>query len=166
LALYYPKSPEGGGKLTSRLTESNWKKASSIRFHKNGGFIRVYVVGHRYFDRVAGGFMGPGAYVYEGRVVCESYPTDSVGQSKVPEIKSAAGWGFSGTVQNVDGRALSFFDPKSKKKYVDSLAKEFWTVQEALTYANGEDGGRIAQETEPVRVTWTKSGYILRRDSA
>lgn len=110
--------------------------------------------------------MGGGAYIYEGRVVCESYPSGSLQPIKVPEIKTVAGWGFAGIIQNSDGQEIEFSDPKNRKVYIDSLADQFWTIHEALAYANGEDGGKLAMETYAVRVKWTKTGYKLQRNIA
>jgi hypothetical protein len=160
---YYPKSIHEGGKLTSRLTERNWRKASALREHTRAGLIRVYIVGHRYFDRGAGPFMGPGGWVYEGRVVCECYPVAVSEQLRIPAIKSVAGWGFSGFVPASKGEMIEVSDPKNEKTYIDELAEEFWNVRDALRYANGEDGGALGLQTKPVRVSWTKSGYRLWR---
>jgi len=84
----------------------------------------------------------------------------------MPEIRSAAGWGFAGPAQLPDGQVIELSDPENTKEKIDSLAREFWTVEEALSYANGEDGGAIAVETEPVRVTRGKPGYKFKRRDA
>jgi hypothetical protein len=166
MSMTWPQPPEAGGKLTSRLTVNNWRHASLIRFHKQAGFIRVYVVATRYFDRGAGGFMGSGAFVQEGRVVCESYPAATGKKLRVPALKSVAGWGYAGPGRTNDGVELDISDPNNLKTYVDNLSDEFWAVGEAISYANGEAGGALALETEPVRVTWSRAGYRLSRIDA
>ncbi len=163
MSMTWPQPPEAGGKLTSRLTGNNWRHASLIRFHKQAGFIRVYVVGHRYYDRGAGGFMGGGSFIQEGRVVCESYPSEPAKKHRVPALKSVAGWGYSGPGRTDDGVELDISDPKNLKACVDNLSAEFWSVGEAIAYANGEAGGALALATEPVRVTWARASYRLRR---
>ncbi len=60
----------------------------------------MFIVGHRYYDRGSGGFMaGRGANIFEGRVVCVSYPTTPGKKGTVPEIRSLAGWGIKGTAK-------------------------------------------------------------------
>ncbi len=111
---------------------------------------------------------GRGAYVFEGRVICESYPRTSGARNQSPEIRSVAGWGFNGTVMTTadDASALSFSDPKNRKLSLDALGAAFWKVDEAVAYANGESGGLLATTTEPVRVSRTRDGYRLQRVDA
>jgi hypothetical protein len=168
-ALCYPPPPEDGGKLTSRLTASNWRRASAIRFHEAAGFLRVYVVGHRYYDRSTGSFMGGrGSYVFEGRVVCESYPRAPWSKFVAPEVRSVAGWGFTGSVSafGVSGPTLDFADPKNHKRLLDALGASFWTVREAIAYANGEADGLLASCTESTKVRKSKLGYRVQRIDA
>jgi hypothetical protein len=160
--LHYPRSPQRGGKLASRLILSNWRSASALRYHKHLGLIRVSLVGMRYFDRGAGGFMGGGAWVYEGRVVCATYPEMVEGdEDRIPEIRSVAGWGFAGDAPSGRGRKVKIADRRASRPEVVGYEKAFWTIDEALDYANGEDDGAIGKDTFPVRVRLTNAGYRI-----
>lgn len=110
----YPHPPHLGGKLTSRLTRRNWRSASLLRRHPRWGLIRVIVVGMRYWDRGAGGFMAGGAWVYEGRVLCRSYPAAGEERETVPAYRSKARWGFEGEVPLEDGSTLVMEDPPAR----------------------------------------------------
>ncbi len=52
-------------------------------------------------------------------------------------------------------------DSTKKKPEARRYEREFWNVADAIAFANGEDGGSIAQDTTIVKVTWTRSGYRL-----
>lgn len=148
-------------KLVNRLTLRNWRSASVIRFMLGTGYFRVSVVGNRYFDRGAGGFMGPGEWVYEGRVICSTYPEAVEDCIRSPAIKSKAGWSYEGEVQTASGDTVLVSDRSSSKRVAEALNREFWSIDEALAYANGEDAGLLADISLPVKVTRTKAGYRL-----
>ena len=150
-------------KLVNRLSRRNYRSAALIRFHPEFGFFRVEVVGLRYFDRGAGSFMGPGGWVYEGRVVCRSYPDEPPPEYSRPAILSKAGWGFEGEVSGPDGNAIQFADGVSTKSAVAALDREFWDIDQALAYANGVDDGDLAQCSKPMRVRRLSNGYRLER---
>jgi hypothetical protein len=106
--------------------------------------------------------MGGGGWVFEGRVICESYPAPVEGRANMPEVRSVAGWGYAGTVERDGEDAIEIGDEPATKPAAKDLEKEFWDIDDAIAYANGEDDGIIAQVTSPVRVTWSKSGYKIR----
>jgi len=150
-------------KLVNRLTLRNWRNASIIRFMPDVGYFRVTVVGNRYFDRGAGGFMGPGEWIFEGRVICSAYPEIIEDLPRVPEIKSKAGWGYRGVVSDPSDQMVLVEDKTSSKQEIQALNQEFLTLEEAITYANGDDGNLLAKSSEPVVSSRTKSGYKLKR---
>ena len=156
------RSGNSAYKCTSRLTKGNWRKASLIRRHTSLGLLRIYIVGMRYFDRGAGGFMAGGELVYEGRIVCERYPQQVGDSPKTPEIRSKAGWGSKGNVTTTDGTTITLEDWQSHRSDASDYNKEFWTIDKAIDYANGSDDGEIGKDTIPVKVTWTKAGYRIR----
>lgn len=165
--LRYPDSPAKGGKLTNRLTLANWRDASLIRFHPTLGYIRVSIVGMRYYDRGAGGgFMCTGAWVYEGRVVCSAYPESIDDVDHLPTVQSVAGWGYEGSAPCDDGHTVQMGDKRPSRDGVQKLGKAFWSLEKAIEYANGLGDGAIARKTEPVHVQWTKAGYKLVRLSS
>jgi hypothetical protein len=160
--LRFPRSPQRGGKLASRLTTWNSRDASALRCDRHLGLIRVSLVGMRYFDLGAGGFMGGGAWVYEGRVACATYPELVEGdEDRIPEIRSVAGVGFAGDAPSRSGRRVKIADRRASRPEVVSYEKAFWNIDEALDYANGEDDGAIGKHTFPVRVRPTKAGYRI-----
>jgi hypothetical protein len=127
------------------------------------GYFRVSVIGLRYFDRGAGGFMGPGEWIFEGRVVCSAYPESIEELPRLPEVKSRAGWGYRGVVSDASVQSVLVEDRASTKPEIQALNLEFWNLEEALAYANGEDEGLVAKSSVPVAISRTKSGYRLAR---
>lgn len=151
----------------NRLRRSDWRGASVIRHHLRLGFIRLAIVGMRYFDRGAGGFIGGGAFVYEGRVTCITYPEPMVSKPALPAIDSVAGWGFIGSVpiDDTDGQTLEIADRPATRPMAKRYEKKFWTIDEAIAYANGEDGGEVARDTSRVNVRLVRGEYRVEKGS-
>ena len=106
--------------------------------------------------------MAGGAWVYEGRVTCATYPELVEGDEvHIPEIRSVAGWRFAGDAPSGSGRKVKIADRRASRPEVVGYEKAFWTIEEALDYANGEDDGAIGKDTFPVRVRLTNAGYKL-----
>jgi hypothetical protein len=135
-----------------------------LRYHPKLGFIRLSIVGHRYYDRGAGGFMaGRGEWVHEGRVTCATYPEILDRTPRIPAIKSIAGWGFTGSVPitNAPGENIEIADKQASRPEAELYEAAFWTIGEAIAYANGDDGGDIARDTTPVKVRCVDGAYKL-----
>lgn len=154
------RQPGIDARLVNRLTTRNYSRSACLRFHQELGFIRVSVMKLRYFDRGAGGFMGGGAWVNEGHVFCHAMPANALEFEPEPVVRSVAGW------------TLAPSDPLSdqapsrgsrRQKEVSAWNDEFWTLDEALAYANGETNTDFATLTEPVRVRMIKGQLTLRR---
>jgi hypothetical protein len=144
----------GSGRVVSRLNRRTVRESFVIRAHPTFGMFRITVVPLTYYDRGAGGFMaGRGEYITEGRVVCEPYPSSSTPNQYYAE-KSVAGWGWAGEV-DADSRQIKVDDPKpvSKKDAISNYNQEFWTLDEALSYANGDLDSAMSVETRPVKVS-------------
>lgn len=156
-----PTGTKAAHKLANRLTPKNWRSNSVIRFMPGIGYVRITVVGNRYFDRGAGGFMGGGGWIFEGRVVCSAYPEAVDASDRIPVLKSKAGWEYRGEVLMTSGKTAIAGDRPSSKPATASLDQEFWSIEEALAYANGDDGGALAAASFPVKVTRTTTGYRL-----
>ena len=107
--------------------------------------------------------MGSGGWIFEGRVVCNAYPEIVEDLPRMPEIKSKAGWGYQGPLSDASGEIVLVGDKASLKLGIQALNQEFWTLEEALAYANGEDSKLLAISSEPVSVSRAKHGYRLTR---
>jgi hypothetical protein len=151
----FSRSPQRGGKLASRLTLSNWRNAPVLRYHKDLGFIRVSLIGLRYFDRGAGGFMDGGAWCMRVESFARPIPRPLKRmKNRIPEILSVA--------PSRRGKNEKVADRRSSRPEA-VYEKAFWTIDEALDYANGEDDGAIAKDTFSARVRLTKAGYKITR---
>jgi len=143
-----------------RLTIRNFRRVYGLRFHPDLGYIAVSVVGFRYFDRGAGGFMSSGAYVYEGRVVCGTFSRDLDEWSGFPAVVSKAGWGFSAGANTViDGNRVVLEDHTPSTAAVEDFDAVFWAIEGALDYTTGEEGSAIGRAICLVRVCRTRDGY-------
>lgn len=105
--------------------------------------------------------MSSGEWVFEGRVICEGYPSLPHVTDELPAILSKAGWGFSGSVPSPGEHELRLVDRAAIKPAIAALNKEFWNLDDALAYANGADGSALEATSTPVSVTHTKNGYRL-----
>lgn len=76
--------------------------------------------------------MGRGAWVTRCDVFCHSYP-----ESLNPLYVDACG--------------DYYFRPETRPE-VETFNCTFWSIDEALAYTNGEDGGALARETVAVDV--------------
>jgi hypothetical protein len=130
----YP--PSRGSTLVKWLTTANYGTSSALRRHPSLGFFRVTVVSMRYFDRGAGPFMGRGAWVTRCDVECHSYP------ERLDEFY-------------VDEAGDEYMYPETRPE-VKTYNRRFWSVDEALAYANGRDNGDLAQTTKAVDVDQMK----------
>ena len=121
-------------------------KYSALRYHKVLGLIRVSLVGMRYFDRGAGGFMAGGAWVYEARVACATYPEVVEGdEDRIPEIRSVAGWGFAGDAPSGSGKKVKVADRRPSRPEVVSYERLFGPLTRHLTMRMAKMTARSAE---------------------
>lgn len=150
---------DGDAKVVRRLSLRNYRHSALVRWSDELGFIQVCVVGLRYFDGGAGPFMGPGAWIHEGHVVCRKFPVDSKSFIPAQALTSIAGWSIG----------IPYGGPRSSRSASKQnpvpahWQKKFWTLAEALAFANGDDGGALAAETVPVTINRKGQVTVVRK---
>lgn len=151
MTLSWPTTPHNGGRLTRKLTESNYRRASLLRRFDNGVLALVSVVKLRYFDRGAGAVgpgYGGGAWINEGSVRIQPYPLSAHEETNIPPMVSVMGWRWDGTVPTENGVTLNTFE--TKDEYLKEFQEAFWAVFEAIDYANSVRGSSLADHSEVV----------------
>jgi hypothetical protein len=119
-----------------------------MRWNSELGFLRISITTLRYFDRGAGSFMGGGAWITEAHVQCAAFPLDIANTTSLPNT-SVAGWVMS--YAEGEPPTLSLFSTE-RQMAADNFSRKFWTLSEALDYANGEMNGDLTKQTCPVSV--------------
>ena len=151
MAHYWPPAPHDGGSLTLAITESNYRRSSLLRRFDNGALSLISIVKNRYWDRGAG-LGGPGlscgAWVNEGFVWLRPYPFAIGRTSVIPPVVSPAGWGWSGEILREGEIPIESF--VTDDDYLSQFQKAFWTMEEAISYANGGELSPLAEHSEIV----------------
>lgn len=151
VGLGWPPAPHDGGSFTDKLTRRNIRKASMLRRFDTGVLSLVSVVTNRYWDRGAGAG-GPGhcggAWINEGSVWLRPYPLDAADMNVIPPMRSVAGWSWQGSFTADDGQVFTTYE--TADNYLQQFQQSFWTVEEALHYANSVKGTSLSEHSEIV----------------
>ena len=145
--LTWPDAPHNGGSLTHKLTYRNVGRASLLRHFDNGILSLVSIVKTSYWDRGLGGGPGHGSggWVREGAVWLRPYPRPADDKSNIPEIRSAAGWGWSGSAAAENGQVISTYT--TEDQYLQQFEQSFWCYADAIEYANSVEGTLLSEHS-------------------
>lgn len=106
--------------------------------------------------------MGQGAWINECRVLCESFTAEVSALHLDPESNQEEDLKPLSILSLSDGEVIDFSYSQGAKSALNGLSQDFGSIDEAIRYANGEDEGKLATTTDPLKVSSTKRGYRIR----
>jgi len=152
------RQPATPGQPRTRLTMNNFRNGYCMRWNSDLGFIRISITTLRYFDRGAGSFMGGGAWITEAHVNCSVFPLDVIDKPPLP-TSSIAGWVIPQPEKTTPAPNLTSVKTKIA---LDKFNRKFWSLSEAIEYANGATESELAQQTCLVSVRKVKGEVRIK----